>query len=147
MPPNFVTSRNLVHQNLPLPRPPLNRTHTPKRSRPNSVHSREARLSIIEEDGDTPRLPPMPIKAHHRPFHRRWNIGDPPRHSYETSPPKYSVWDTTGPKGEKLADVRNNKYIARRGGWRRIFLIAFLVIGSIIGLVVGLVFGLRKNHR
>ncbi|KAL9023931.1 MAG: hypothetical protein Q9196_006875 [Gyalolechia fulgens] len=91
----------------------------------------------------------MPPKAHHRPFHRRWNLGDPPSISFENSPPNYSVWDTTGPKGEKLAEVRNNKHIARRGGWKRICLIALLTIGVIVALVVGLVVGLRKktsNH-
>ncbi|KAL8834335.1 MAG: hypothetical protein Q9170_003789 [Blastenia crenularia] len=88
----------------------------------------------------------MPPKAHHRPFHRRWNLGDPPRISFETSPPKYSVWDATGPKGEKLSDVRNNKYIARRGGWKRMCLLALLAIGLIVALVVGLVVGLRRKH-
>ncbi|KAI4168179.1 MAG: hypothetical protein LQ343_006618 [Gyalolechia ehrenbergii] len=138
MPSNLVASRDFVNLNFPR-----HSNNGSKRSRASATHSPAARLSIIEEDGD---VPPMPPKAHHRPFHRRWNLGDPPRFSFEDSPPKYSVWDTTGPKGEKLADVRNNKHIARRGGWKRICLIALLTVGIIVALVVGLVFGLRKKN-
>ncbi|KAL8710783.1 MAG: hypothetical protein Q9225_007231 [Loekoesia sp. 1 TL-2023] len=138
IPPTRVATREVAQ--FPFPRHSNNGS---KRNRGSSTHSPAARLSIIAEDGD---VPPMPPKAHHRPFHRSWNLGDPPRISFETSPPKYSVWDATGPKGEKLADVRNNKHIARRGGWKRICLIALLMIAVIVGLVVGLVFGLRKKH-
>lgn len=138
MPPHRVPSRDLADHRLPR-----HSTNGSKRSRASSTHSPAARLSIIEEDGD---IPPMPPRAHHRPFHRRWNIGDPPRFNAEKSPPKYSVWDTAGPKGEKLADVRNNKHIARRGGWKRMCLITLLTIGMIVALVVGLVFGLRKKN-
>ncbi|KAL8630416.1 hypothetical protein Q9189_003900 [Teloschistes chrysophthalmus] len=119
-----------------------------ERSRASSLHSASVpRLSIIEEDAAN--IPPIPPKAHHRPFHRRWNLGEPPRFSFETPPPKYSLWDATkGPKGEKLADVRNNKHIARRGGWRRICLIALLLVASIVALAVGLAVGLnRKNSQ
>ncbi|KAL8966069.1 MAG: hypothetical protein Q9197_006196 [Variospora fuerteventurae] len=133
-----ISSKDLV--NLHLPRHSTN--HGSKRSRAASVHSPSVRLSIIEEDGD---IPPLPAKAHHRPFHRRWNLGDPPSISFEISPPKYSVWDATGPKGEKLSDVRNNKYIARRGGWKRICLILVLLVALIVGLAVGLTVGLRKK--
>ncbi|KAL9600913.1 MAG: hypothetical protein Q9219_002848 [cf. Caloplaca sp. 3 TL-2023] len=139
MPPNQVASRDFV----PAFHLPRHSTNGSKRSRASSTHSPVARLSIIAEDGG---MPPMPPKAHHRPFHKRWNLGDPPRFSFEASPPKYSVWDTTGPKGEKLSDVRNNKHIARRGGWKRICLIALLFITFTIALVVGLVVGLRKKH-
>ena len=139
MPPNLVASRDFVQHHFPR-----HSTNGSKRSRASSTHSPVARLSIIEEDGDTPSMPP---KAHHRPFHRRWNLGDPPRISFEKSPPKYSVWDATGPKGEKLSDMRNNKHIARRGGWKRFCLLALLTIAVIVSLAVGLVFGLRKNHR
>lgn len=135
-----ISSKDFV--NLRLPRHSTN--NGSKRSRAGSIHSPSVRLSIIEEDGD---IPPLPAKAHHRPFHRRWNLGDPPSISFEISPPKYSVWDATGPKGEKLSDVRNNKYIARRGGWKRICLILFLLFALIVGLAVGLTVGLRKKDR
>ena len=103
------------------------------------------RLSIIAEDADVPAVPPVPTKAHHRPFSRRWNLGDPPRHSFEKPPPPYSVWNITGPKGEKLTDVRNNKYIARRGGWKRLLAIAVLFIAFVIAVVTGLIVGLRNR--
>ncbi|MCJ1270130.1 hypothetical protein MMC22_010024 [Lobaria immixta] len=120
--------------------PPIARPSTAsKRSRANSI---DVRLSIIEEDGVPP---PPPPKAHNRPFSRRWNIGDPPRASYENPPPKYSPWVATGPKGEKLWEVRNNKYIASRGGWKRICLVGFVVVAILVALIVGLVLGLKKS--
>ena len=138
---NLVAARDFAKGSLP--RHSTNGSKR-ERSRASSIHSPSVRLSIIEEDGD---IPPMPPKAHHRPFHRRWNLGDPPRFSFETPPPKYSVWDEKGPKGEKLSDIRNKKYIARRGGWRRICLIALVIIAIIVALTVGLVVGLRKKNR
>jgi hypothetical protein len=80
-------------------------------------------------------------------------LGAPSKLNYEGSPPAYSHFDVDveGPNGEKLADVRkgisNNKYIARRGGWKRLALIAFIVILCIVGLIVGLVIGLRKGNN
>ncbi len=56
------------------------------------------------------------------------------------------MWDVTGPKGEKLEDLRNNAYVARRGGWKRICLIALVVIACIVALAVGLAVGLHKKH-
>ncbi len=140
MPPNFVASQDFAKPSLPR-----HSTNGLKRSRASSVHSPNVRLSIIEEDAAS--APPMPPRAHHRPFHRRWNLGDPPRSSFESPPPKYSVWDTMGPKGEKLSDVRNNKHIARRGGWRRICLILLIILTLVVGLAVGLSIGLRKKER
>ncbi|KAL8774084.1 MAG: hypothetical protein Q9209_001192 [Squamulea sp. 1 TL-2023] len=140
MPPAKVASQDFVKPNLPR-----HSNNGFKRSRASSVHSPNVRLSIIDEDAAS--APPMPAKAHHRPFHRRWNLGDPPRSSFESPPPKYSVWDTMGPKGEKLADVRNNKHIARRGGWRRIFLILLILLTIIVGLTVGLAIGLRNKEN
>ena len=109
----------------------------------------DVRLSVIDEDGDA--APPSSRIPHNkvlnRPFSRRFHFGDPPRHSFDSSPPKYSVWDVTGPKGEKLQDVRNNKYIARRGGWTRLLVIGFVLFAVIIALVVGLAVGLRKNRK
>ncbi|KAL8775999.1 MAG: hypothetical protein Q9213_008414 [Squamulea squamosa] len=140
MPPSKVVTHDPVKTNLPR-----HSNNGLKRSRASSVHSPNVRLSVIDEDAAS--TPPMPPKAHHRPFHRRWNLGDPPRSSFESPPPKYSVWDTMGPKGEKLADVRNNKHIARRGGWRRIFLILLILLTIIVGLAVGLAIGLRKKEN
>ena len=117
-------------------------------SQNSSKHSLTAfaknRLSIIAEDGDSPPVPKTPTKAHHRPFNRRWNLGDPPRHSFEKSPPPYSVWNLTSPKGEKLTDVRNNKHIARRGGWKRLLAATVAFVAVVVALAVGLAIGLRK---
>ena len=112
-----------------------------KRSRASSLVGGEARLSIIAEDGFIPTIPDNP--RNNRTFSRGWAFGNPPRHSFEKSPPSYSFWDVTGPKGERLADVRNNKYIAKRGGWRRICLIALVVLAALVALAVGL----RKHHQ
>ncbi|KAI4235038.1 MAG: hypothetical protein L6R40_006584 [Gallowayella cf. fulva] len=139
MAPNLVTSQDFARPNLPR-----HSSNGSKRSRASSVHSPSVRLSIIEEDAAS--HPPMPPRAHHRPFHRRWNLGDPPRSSFESPPPKYSVWDTLGPKGEKLGDVRNNRHIARRGGWRRICLIMLILLTLVVGLAVGLSIGLHKRN-
>ncbi|KAL8799628.1 MAG: hypothetical protein Q9223_005293 [Gallowayella weberi] len=142
MPPP-AKSTVIVSQDFAKPNLPRHSTNGSKRSRASSVHSPSVRLSIIEEDAAHPSIPP---RAHHRPFHRRWNLGDPPRSSFESPPPKYSVWDTMGPKGEKLGDVRNNKHIARRGGWRRICLIMLILLTLVVGLAVGLSIGLRKQN-
>ncbi len=109
--------------------------------------SGDTRLSVIAEDGYVQPVPPIPPKAANRPLGRRLHLGDPPRHSFEKSPPPYSVWTSvTGPQGERLVDVRNNKYVARRGGWRRLCVVALVVIALLVGLIVGLVVGLQRNH-
>lgn len=108
--------------------------------------SLEPRLSVIAEDGDAQPAPPIPPKASHRPFSKRFNHGDPPRHSYEKSPPPYSIWSVTGPKGERLADLRRTERGRKRGGWRRLCLVALLVVAALVGLIVGLVIGLRNKH-
>lgn len=109
--------------------------------------SGDTRLSVIAEDGDVQPAPPIPPKAAHRPLAKRFHLGDPPRHSYEKPPPPYSVWtNVTGPKGERLVDVRRKPHIVRRGGWRRLCVVAFVVIALLVGLIVGLVVGLRKKN-
>ncbi|KAL8826117.1 MAG: hypothetical protein Q9191_003999 [Dirinaria sp. TL-2023a] len=109
-----------------------------KRSRANSLVGGDARLSVIAEDGATPAVPGNNPPRNNRTFSRGWAFGNPPSHSFEKPPPQYSFLDVTGPKGEKLTDVRNNRHIARRGGWRRICLIALVVLAVIVALAVGL---------
>jgi hypothetical protein len=54
--------------------------------------------------------------------------------------------DTTDPDREKhLANLRNNPNIAKRGGWKRLALIALMITLSLVGLIVGLVIGLKNN--
>lgn len=126
---------------------PRHSSNGSRRSRQNS--STDVRLSIIVEDGNLP--PPQPQKAHyfHRPFSRYWNLvdDDPPRPSFDKSPPQYSLWDATGPKGERLWEVRENHHGGRRGAWKRTMLIAIIVTVAAVALVVGLVIGLKKNAK
>jgi len=93
--------------------------------------------------------PPVPPRAFNRPANRFLSLGTP-RLFVRIDPPAYSIFDPTGvlgPRGEKLSDVRNNKHIAKRGGWRTLCITASVVLLFIIGLVVGLVLGLRTRHR
>lgn len=73
--------------------------------------------------------------------------GAPPRVSAETAPPGYTLWDVTGPRGEKLRDVRNNKHLSRRGGWKRALLVLLVLVALAIGLGVGLGVGLAKRNN
>lgn len=117
-----------------------------RRSRTNShAGSVDPRLPIIEED--RPALA-APQKTHNRPFSRRF-LGEPPRYSSGHSPPKYALWDVTGPNGEKFEDLRNNAYVARRGGWKRVCLVALVVVAILLALIVGLAVGLgmKKNNN
>ena len=103
-------------------------------------------LSVIMENADDP--PPIPPKAAHRPAFRRFQLGNPPQHEHDVPPPPYSAYaGIIGPNGEKLNDVRNNKYIARRGGWKRVCLVFFVIVAVLVGLIVGLVVGLKHKNR
>jgi hypothetical protein len=139
---------------------------TPRAS--NSMHqysrnlTTSSSLPVIAEDrdsfaapGDTPPVPP---RASNRPPSKAFGLQAPPIH-YESSPPQYSLYaspfDGTGvegPHGEKLEELRmrkglkDNKHIARRGGWKTLAIIALIVLLCIVGLVVGLVVGLRKHN-
>ncbi|MCJ1404319.1 hypothetical protein MMC11_007544 [Xylographa trunciseda] len=110
----------------------------------------EGRLSIIVEDGDVPPVSQVPSKSQRRPFSRIFFPASPPRHSFESPPPRYSPWDVPGPKGEKLTvlrnNINNNRHIAGRGGWKRLVLLVLVVIAVIIALAVGLTIGLRKSN-
>lgn len=107
-------------------------------------------LPAISEDSASflePRAAPsVPARSLNRPL-KQSPLG------YEGEPPPYSHFDesgsVTGPKGEKLADVRralgNNKHIAKRGGWKRLAIIAAVVVACIIALGVGLGVGLKHK--
>jgi hypothetical protein len=120
-----------------------------KKSTQSLAAGGEPRLSVIAEDGDgAPQEPKSILRPHHRPFSRIWNIGYPPRPSYEKSPPDYSeLRDVPPTRMERLMmKVRSNKYVARRGGWKRLLCFIILVIALIIGLAVGLTVGLRNRN-
>jgi hypothetical protein len=129
----------------------------------SSLHRRDASpgspLPAISEDGtasfaESRHPPPIPVRASNRPAHKHFGLGVPPRHSYD-SPPSYSHFslDDEGerPNAEKLAAARqgvlNNRHIAKRGGWKRLLVIAIVIALCIVGLVVGLVIGLRNRHK
>ncbi|MCJ1309762.1 hypothetical protein MMC25_003423 [Agyrium rufum] len=119
-----------------------------KRSNRSLVSLGEPRLSIIAEDGDVvlPSQPQPTVRSHNRRHIRRWHYDDPPRHSYEKSPPPYSMWGVSGPAGEKLAQVKRKAYFVTRGGWRRLIAIAIIILAIIAGLIAGLVVGLKKRN-
>ena len=132
------------------------RPPAPRRSRSRATSlagSVEQRLSVIEEDQPSPPhqqledLPERPLRAHHRPWHQRFGLGEPPTYRTGGSPPGYTFWDVKGPKGEKFEDLRNNAYIARRGGWRRLCIILWILVLAIVALSVGLGIGLNKKSK
>lgn len=118
-----------------------------KASQPSLSTPADARLSVIAEDGDVPLPPRAVTRTHHRPFSRRWNLGNPPRHSYEKSPPEYSLSDQSPPKKRRFMALRNNKQLAKRGGWKRLLCIILLLIAVIVALAVGLSVGLKQHNR
>lgn len=138
-------TKSKMSPNRSLPRQP-----SWNNSKQSLTLSARNRLSIIAEDGDIPPVPKVPTRTHHRPFNHRWNLGDPPRHSFEKPPPPYGVWNAPGPKPENFKDIKTkkpNKHLERRGGYRRLLAIALLVIATVVALVVGLVVGLRKKQN
>ncbi|KAL9125508.1 MAG: hypothetical protein Q9217_005295 [Psora testacea] len=143
---SFVGSPDF-HPSKP-PSPARHSTSGSRRSRATSLAgSVEHRLSIIEEDNPSPPLTsPPPPKAHNRPFSRRF-LGEPPGYSSGQCPPRYTFWDVTGPKGEKFEDLRNNAYIAKRGGWKRICIVGWFIVILAIALAVGLGVGLSQRHK
>ncbi|KAH7391255.1 hypothetical protein BKA64DRAFT_710164 [Cadophora sp. MPI-SDFR-AT-0126] len=128
-----------------------------------SMHRRDPQsassLPAISEDGvsflESRNAPPVPPRAWNRPAHKHFALGALPALNYDGSPPPYTHFDpraeVQGPNGEKLSELRkglgNNKHIAKRGGWKRLAIIAAVIILCIVGLVVGLVVGLRNKHK
>ena len=112
----------------------------------SSPQDTNGRLEVIMEHGDGPPLTPEAVKTSHRPFTRRYQHGNPPPFRQGSPPPPYSVYGgILGPNGEKLSDMRNNKYIAKRGGWKRLCAVALVLVIVIVGLAVGLAVGLKKK--
>ncbi len=123
-------------------------TNGARRSRRGSAAtSIDARLPIIEEDHPSPTLPPEePPKTYHRPYYQRFR-SNPPIYSDKNSPPEYSFFNNVvGPKGEKFDDLRNNEFIAERGGWKKLCTIGFVLLLLVIGVVVGVAVGITKKH-
>lgn len=126
-----------------------------------SMHTHDKSVSsslpaISEDDASlvTPSriAPPVPPRAWNRPEHKKFGLGAELSFNHEGSPPEYNEFDYAtieGPNGEKLTELRrglaNTKQIAKRGGWKRLTLIALLLLLIIVALVVGLVVGLKKK--
>ncbi|KAF2017881.1 hypothetical protein BU24DRAFT_161708 [Aaosphaeria arxii CBS 175.79] len=100
------------------------------------------RLSVILENGDAANR--TRDRASVRKSGMLATFGDAPRESIEEqsgSGYSTSVWSD----GEKLSRLKNNKQIAKRGGWKRLLVIVAVVLACIIALAVGLAIGLKKK--
>jgi hypothetical protein len=53
----------------------------------------------------------------------------------------------TGPRGEKFSDLRNNRHVAKRGGWTRVLILVLIGLLLVSGLAVGLGVGLTKSNQ
>lgn len=79
-----------------------------------------------------------------RPWARIQN-SDSPRSYFAMSDASGS--DTDHEQEKRLAELRENPQIAKRGGWKRLAVVALIAILCIVGLVVGLVVGLNKRNN
>ena len=127
--------------------PPLAQGTTPGGSTGGKGRNRGAGVTAL------PAVPQL-TKTQHRPWSRRF-LAAPPRYKDE-KPPTYSFVETAaltgkgrkGRGGEKLDELKDKPFFARRGGWRRMCIISLVVLVLVIALAVGLGVGLarKKNH-
>ena len=71
-----------------------------------------------------------------------YSYGPPPYSqagSDETAPDRYSL-----PQKEGI--IKDNEWFQRRGGWKRLAVMAVVLIALIVGLGVGLTIGLRNRY-
>lgn len=86
-----------------------------------------------------------------RPDHPEKSLHQPMAHLFQgaSQAGEESVFteynDVTGPRGEKFSDLRNNRHVAKRGGWTRVLLIVLIVLLVAAGLGVGLGVGLTRS--
>jgi hypothetical protein len=104
------------------------------------------RLSVILENNDAAKQARDTHRASVRKSGLAATLGEVPRESSEdqshgSSGYSYSVWSDS----EKFQALKNHKQIAKRGGWKRLAIIAAVVIAAIIALAVGLAVGLKKK--
>ena len=114
-------------------------------------------MPIIAEDDSVP--PAVPKRSASRRAGKPiitpatvFNYNYMPNRSLPTAISSSSDGSSTVP--DRKPEVNNDRYlealrkqelVARRGGWYRLMIIAFLVIAAIVGLSVGLTLGLRKK--
>ncbi len=126
----------------------------PSSRRPSrSSHSHQApRLGAIAEDGAVIQ-PDLPPRAHNRPLQRMFHLGFPPVYgAHGEKTPEYgedfhNFNDVKGPKGENFQDLRHNRHITKRGGWKRLVIVAVVVLAVVLGLGIGLGVGLSKKKN
>ncbi|KAI9829976.1 MAG: hypothetical protein M1826_005149 [Phylliscum demangeonii] len=122
--------------------------------RPRSSTAAPAdRLEVILEDGDP--SPSTPSIRSTRPFSRRYHFRDAGQPWDDSPPPSYSFavgeevdgdGDGHGDGGEKRRrNVRDRKFIARRGGWRRLLVAVVALVLVAVAVIVGVAVGLRKK--
>ena len=105
------------------------------------------RLSIIAEDENQVPVSasnPKLIRTSNRSHHRKWS-DQPPRHSFEASPPKYDVFNENQRK-RRFFGWRNSPQIAKRGGWKRLLVLALVLLAIVIALAIGLGVGLTRQN-
>ena len=100
-------------------------------------------LGAIIEDGGM--RPDIPQRSQHRPMARFLS-------SFQSTGAREIAAQTDynniiGPRGEKFSDLRNNREVAKRGGWTRVLLIALIVLLFGVGLAVGLGVGLTRSRK
>lgn len=108
------------------------------------------RLSVIMENGQNDRPNSKRSSQNRHSFRKSLLPGafaaDVPRESQEDAANKSfgtSIWSDAD--GEKLGGFRNNRQIAKRGGWKRLALIVALVLTAVIAIIIGAVVGTRKK--
>ncbi|KAF2470986.1 uncharacterized protein BDR25DRAFT_334143 [Lindgomyces ingoldianus] len=109
------------------------------------------RLSVILENGDTPRTTKTRDSRISMRKSTTLGLGDAPRESIEdqsnnSSGYSYSVWSGENTAGEKFGAIRNHKQVVKRGGWKRLALIIAVILAIIIAVAVGVAVGLKKKH-
>lgn len=98
--------------------------------------------------------PPRPSHNAHAPNRAgRPSIGPDglPQHVHDGPPPPYSRHASRlGPGRKKLKELRNNKFVARRGGWKRLaggtLIFALVTAATIAGSVAGLKRGQKWDY-
>jgi hypothetical protein len=119
-------------------------------------------LPVISEDGNDFMIAPTPMGAGvngmnkmpmrttatansmtTKPWAKVQN-SDSPRSYMSMSDASGS--DTDHEMEKRLNELRENPQIAKRGGWRRLALVAGIMVLCIAGLVAGLVVGLKRNN-
>lgn len=99
------------------------------------------RLSVILENGDASFAPRKSPRSSHQWSKKSGSLAgttlfEDPEDAYDQPPDR---------NAEKLEQLRNNKHIAKRGGWKRLALCIAVSVVVVVAVVVGVVVGLKKR--